>query len=644
MIVGTAGHVDHGKTALIKALTGVDADTLAEEKRRGITIELGFVFMEGPVEAPQVVFIDVPGHEKLIRTMVAGASSLEAALLVVAADEGLQPQTQEHADILRLLGVTRGVVALTKCDLVDPDQLAARETEVRAFLPGTSLREAEIIPVSAVSGEGVERLRAALLALAETVPVRPDSGLFRMPVDRVFTLHGFGTVIAGTVLAGAVQAGDRVTIYPEGLEARIRSVQVHSATVERAGVGQRAALNAPDLRKENLRRGQCAAAPDSLSPTTRLDVRLLLLGSATELKNRARVRLHVGTEEVICAVVLLDRDRLVAGDEAPAQLLLEAPTVAVHGDRFVVRSLTPPLTIGGGVILDAQPARHRRREDATLEAFDRLEGDFAEVIAQVYLKAEWQPHTAQQVALEVGRSPEEVRDCVTDLHGRGELVPVTGDAPAVGSADVAYLHRSAYERLCQRLLLLVSDYLAHSRYRTYMPAADLQSRLAGRAGRAALVAVLRDLRRQGRVIVTERGLSLPGHSLALTESEQDLLTRLESQFAAAGMAPPAEETVREGLQLSSAQFANLMLALLDRGTLLRLPEKVTIHHAALAEAQKGLQAMLAKEGRVSAGGLRDYLGCSRKHAIALLEYYDGTGLTRREGNERVPGPKFSGGV
>ncbi len=344
--------MDHGKTALVKALTGVDADTLAEEKRRGITIELGFVFMDVPPGTPQVVFIDVPGHEKLVRTMVAGASSLQGAMLVIAADEGVQPQTQEHADILRLLGVTQGVVALTKCDLVDAARLAQVTAEVHRFVARTSLATAPIVPVSAVSGDGVEDLRRALCELAATLPPRSGSGAFRMPVDRVFTLHGFGTVIAGTVLAGVVRPGDRVTVYPDQLEGRVRTVQVHGQTVGASGVGQRTALNIPDIPKESLRRGQCAAAPGSLTPTTRLDVRLLLLpGHLPELKHRDRLRVHVGTEEVIASVVLLDRDRLSGGDEAPAQLLLESPTVAVNGDRFVVRTLSPVMTVGGGVIL-----------------------------------------------------------------------------------------------------------------------------------------------------------------------------------------------------------------------------------------------------------------------------------------------------
>lgn len=639
VIFGTAGHVDHGKTALVKALTGFDADTLAEEKRRGITIELGFVFMDVPPDTPQIVFIDVPGHEKLIRTMVAGASSLQAAMLVIAADEGIQPQTREHADILRLLGVTRGIVALTKCDLVDADHLARVSAEVREFLAQTSLSEAPILPVSAVSGEGVEDLRQILCDVAATVSPRADSGVFRMPVDRVFTLHGFGTVIAGTVLAGEVRTGDRVTIYPEQLEGRVRAVHVHGESVEASSVGQRTALNIPDIRKEDLRRGQCAAAPGSLTPTTRLDVRLLLLtGHLTEVKHRDRLRVHLGTEEVIASVVLLDRDRLRSGDEAPAQLLLESPTVAVPGDRLVVRTLSPLMTVGGGVILDANPDRHRRRAKDTLEAFGRLEGTLTDRVEQAVLKADTQGQTAAQVATALGHDEAEVAGTMAAMAQAGQLVTIGGKT----TENALYLHARTYEALAAHLLQAVEDYLLRHRYRTYMPSADLQSRLAHRAPRTVLVAALRDLRRQGRLLVTERGCGLPGRELPLTAAERDTVARLEAIFRQAGTAPPAEETVREDLSLAASAFGNLMETLLDQGQLIRLSEKVIFHAEAVRGAQEVVQDALSKEGTVTVGQLRDRLACSRKHAVALLEHFDGTGLTRRVEDRRVAGPKFSG--
>ena len=392
VIFGTAGHIDHGKTALVKALTGIDADTLSEEKRRGITIELGFVFMETPIADKQIVFIDVPGHEKLVKTMVAGASHIDAALLVIAADEGINVQTREHFEILQLLGIPKGLIALTKSDLVDEGRLKELEASVSHFLSGTFLEGAPLIPVSAISGEGIESLRSALLDIAQEVQARTDSGPFRMPVDRVFTMKGFGTVIAGTVLSGEVKEGDRVTIYPEGLVSRVRSVQVHHSKTDRSRIGKRTALNLPEIAKDKLYRGQTAAASDSLTPTNRLDGKLQLLKSyGKDLKNRERLRLHIGTAEIIGRLVIINRERLSPGETAFAQFVLESPTVALPQDRFVVRTFSPLVTIGGGIILDAQPQKHKRFSPETVQEMVLLDGSFEDAVEQAFMKSLFTP-------------------------------------------------------------------------------------------------------------------------------------------------------------------------------------------------------------------------------------------------------------
>ena len=387
MIVGTAGHIDHGKTALVKALTGIDADTLAEEKKRGITIELGFVFLDSPESKRQVVFIDMPGHERLIKTMVAGASNIDAALLVIAADEGINVQTHEHFDILKLLNIKRGLIALTKVDLVDESRIEDLTVQVRNFVQGTFLEKSCIIPVAAVSGKGVEDVRSELLHLAELTEERYDSGVFRMPVDRVFTMSGFGTVVAGTVLSGQVKIGDRVEVYPEKKISRVRGIQVHHSRTEQSVIGRRTALNLPDIKKDELHRGQTVALPGTLFPTQRLDGTLSILKSTKKgLKNRTRVRLHVGTTEVICRVVLLDKDILQPGEKGFAQFLLESEAVAMRRDRFVIRSFSPVLTVGGGEILDAAPKKHKRLDEETTAGMKSLDGNLEEVVPQMFLK------------------------------------------------------------------------------------------------------------------------------------------------------------------------------------------------------------------------------------------------------------------
>ncbi len=425
VIIGTAGHIDHGKTQLVKALTGIDADTLAEEKRRGITIELGFVFMETPLPDKQIVFIDVPGHEKLIKTMVAGASHIDAALLVIAADEGVNLQTREHFDILQLLGIQRGIIALTKTDLVDEDRIKMLDSEVRSFVKGTFLNDAPIIPVSSVTGVGLEELKEALVEVSRTVEAREDSGVFRMPVDRIFTMRGFGTVIAGTVLSGEVKVGDKVEIFPDGIVSKVRGIHVHHKQQESSGLGKRTAINLLGVDKEKLRRGQCAGQIGSLRPTNRLDGKLHLLKSyGKELTNRVRVRLHTGTAEIISRLVFLDRDKLKPGEEAFVQFVLEAPTVALPQDRFVLRTFSPLMTIGGGSILDPFPPKHKRFDSYAEEGLKKLDGTIEEVVEQIFLKGVFAPQDAAEIALKIGKKEQAVTDAVGKLLKEGKLVEI----------------------------------------------------------------------------------------------------------------------------------------------------------------------------------------------------------------------------
>ncbi|NTV82065.1 MAG: selenocysteine-specific translation elongation factor, partial [Candidatus Aminicenantes bacterium] len=448
VIVGTAGHIDHGKSALVRALTGTDPDTLPEEKARGMTIELGFVFLDDPGYAKQIVFIDVPGHERFVKTMAAGASNIDAALLVIAADEGIAVQTREHFDILRLLGVRLGAVALTKSDLVDAQRLAELTATVRHFLLGSFLADAPIVPVSALTGAGVDAVKAVLQDIGRRVPARSDSGIFRMPIDRVFTMRGFGTVVAGTILGGSVRTGDRVAVYPEGLVARVRGVQVHGSKAEASAVGRRTALNLQDIDKEALRRGQVAAAEGSLAPTSRLDARLDVLGSAErEIKHRERVRLHIGTDEVMARLAVIGAQTVAPGASAPVQFILERPTVALPGDRFVIRLFSPVVTVGGGLVLDASPEKHKRFSGAVLEGLEKLGGSARDAVEQMFAQAGGTPQGVREIALKAGRSETEVADAAAGLLAEGRLVAVVPEKP------VKYDHAGIRERETASLTL-----------------------------------------------------------------------------------------------------------------------------------------------------------------------------------------------
>jgi len=625
IIVGTAGHIDHGKTLLIKALTGIDADTLAEEKRRGITIELGFIFMETPGYDKQIVFIDVPGHEKLIKTMVAGASNINAALLVIAADEGISLQTREHFDILQLLGIEKGIVALTKTDLVNEEHIRGLTGKVKEFLKGSLLEGAPIIPVSALDGKGVDDLKQALMELGKTVAERPDNGIFRMPVDRVFTLRGFGTVIAGTILSGEVKEGDKVEIFPDGITAKVRGVQVHHQKVGRSILGRRTALNLQDVKKEKLRRGQCTGEPASLTPTYRLDGRLRLLKSyGKKLKNRTRIRLHIGTAEIISRLVFLEDDVLLPGKEGLVQFVLEAPTVGLPGDRYVIRTFSPVMTIGGGKILEAAPLKHKRFDSLALQGLKRLEGDMIEVLEQVFMDSGFTPLSASQLRMMRGEREDVIEKAVENILKAGNIIKIAG------YKETKYLHRHSYDELENKLISFISSYLEKNPHRMFMPYEELRSRFLRLADNQTLKIVLDGLLEKKKIHRKNSDVSLVGYEVKLKPKDQELIQEIESVFKKSGFAPPLEEEIRLKLGVDLKHFKNMMHGLFERGALVRLSKKVVFHRDSVELARKIVLEQLEKNKHITVAELRDRLKLSRKYATAILEYFDAIGLTKRE--------------
>ncbi|MGD2246090.1 MAG: selenocysteine-specific translation elongation factor [Candidatus Aminicenantes bacterium] len=628
VIIGTAGHIDHGKTALVKALTGIDADTLAEEKRRGITIELGFIFLETPLEDKQIVFIDVPGHEKLVKTMVAGASNIDGALLVIAADEGINVQTREHFDILQLLNINTGIIALSKIDLVDEGRLQELKEEVKSFVRETFLEDAPIIPVSSVTKEGVENLKTSLFEIAEKASPRTDRGTFRMPIDRVFTMKGFGTVIAGTVLSGRIKEGDRTEIYPEGLVSRVRGVQVHHEKTDRSFIGKRTALNLPDIAKEDLRRGQTAAAPGSLTPTNRFDGKLHLLKSYGKLlKNRERVRLHTGTEEIICRLVLLEKNTLAPGDTAYAQFVLEAPTVALPQDRFVVRTFSPVLTIGGGIILDSTPYKHKRLSVQTVERLRRLDGSLEDTVEQIVLKNAFFPQSAAQVAVQIGENKAAVEKAIQSKLTSGKIVAVESEKAT--DKDTKYFHTTAYSNLKAKFLTLLENYLTKNPYQLLAPVSAIRSEFLKLSDNSVFRTISANLKAEKIIYEKEGKIGLPGRKLEMTAREQTTADTIEEIFKSAKFKTPLEGDIRTKLGLAPQAFKNILNGLLNQERLVRLSKNVIYHKDTLAEAQKIVVDYIKKNKSITIAELRDRLQFSRKYAQAILEHFDHTGLTKR---------------
>jgi selenocysteine-specific elongation factor len=562
--------------------------------------------------------------------MAAGASNIDAALFVIAADEGISVQTREHFDILKLLGIKLGAVALTKSDLVDAERIAELTATVRDFVRGSFLAEAPILPVSAVTGAGIAEVKATLRELGLRVAPRADSGVFRMPVDRVFTMHGFGTVAAGTILSGTVRAGDRIEIYPEGLKTRVRGLQVHKSKTDFSGVGKRTALNLQDVRKEDLRRGQVAAAEGSLVPTARLDTRLDVLESAgREIKHRERVRLHIGTDEVMARLAILGGQTIAPGASSPVQFVLERPTVALPGDRFVIRSFSPLMTIGGGHVLDASPGKHKRFSGRVLEGLGKLGGTARDAVEQMFIQSGGAPQGVHEIAMKLGRGEPEVAEVVADLLSNGSLAAIVREKPE------KFLHKTVYARLAEELVAGVKAYFDANPFRPTMPFSDVRAEFLKESDSPTLKLILDELIEKNVLFRKEAEIGLAGREAKVNPVEDELRARVEGAFLSARFSAPLEEEVRVRFEIHPSSFKKILDGLIRDGRLVRLAPKVTYHRETLGAAQTAVLGLVERRGSVTIAELRDRLNLSRKYAQAILEYFDKTGLTKRVEDRHV---------
>jgi selenocysteine-specific elongation factor len=628
VVMGTAGHIDHGKTQLVKTLTGIDTDRLKEEKERGITIDLGFAHLTYE-DGTEVGVIDVPGHERFVRNMLAGVGGIDLVMLVIAADEGVMPQTREHLAICQLLRVKEGLVALTKADLVDEDWLELVSEDTREFLKGTFLEGKPIVPVSAKTGQGIDELKRVLQALVARVPPKQLEGKFRLPVDRVFTIRGFGTVVTGTLFSGTIRVEDRIEIYPKGIEAKIRGLQVHNASVPEAVAGQRTAINLQGIDKVELERGDVLGHPGEFAPTFMLDAVLQHLSDAPRpLRHRARVRLHVGTSEIMGRVILLDRDELAPGEEAYVQLRLEEPAIVLPRDRFVIRSYSPVQTIGGGILLDAQASKHRRGE-AGLAAHFRLlaEGSPEEIFSHHLRQATHQGLRLSEFLPRTELSESRLRQVATTLQRAGRLRAV--------NADMAwYLHAEALDSLTRELRRYLETFHRQNPLKPNIASEELRAKVRGLGERVCLMA-LEELRQQGVVIVERDRVRLATHQVALDDTRERILNELEVEFLAAGYQPPRVEDLFAKLNIGKGHDKALLQVLLDQGRAVRLKENVVFHRANLAKAETLLVQYLRDHREITPIEFKDLLGISRKYAIPMLEYFDSQKITIRVGDKRI---------
>jgi selenocysteine-specific elongation factor len=611
VIVGTAGHIDHGKTALVKALTGIDADRLQEEKRRGITIDLGFAHLQ-LTPTLRLGFVDVPGHERFVKNMLAGVGGIDLVLFAIAADESIKPQTREHFDICRLLAIPRGVIALTKADLVDDEILALVRAEVKELVAGSFLEGAPMVPVSSVTGAGLEELRQALARVAAEAPEKDASGHFRLPIDRVFTVKGFGTVATGTLVSGSVAKEQEVELYPAGRRLRVRGVQVHGATADRAVAGQRTAVNLADIEPAELARGDALSEPGVFRAVKQVDCRLQLLPTAKPLKHRAPVHFHSGTAEIEAQVRLLEGTApLQPGGTAYVRLVLRDAALLLPADRFIIRMFSPVATIGGGVVLDV---------GAT--------GKAAPARLDVLASAD----AADRIALLVRETPFGMG--IAALVARtglleSEIAAAAARAPliAIGQPQPWYVDRAWFQAARGRMVEMVREFHLKNPLQPGIAKPDLRPAGAPPFVLDALLADAQEIVAEGDTV------RLRGHTLVLNADERQARAAIEGAFQQAGLAAPAVAQVLAKSGVEPARARSLLQILLREKQLVRINDELVVHHSAIEELRRMLAAR--KPARFNVRTFKEWTGVSRKYAIPLLEFLDRERITRREGEERL---------
>ncbi len=631
VIIGTAGHVDHGKTLLVKALTGIDTDRLQEEKKRGITIELGFAHLDWE-DGTQAGVVDVPGHEKFIKNMLAGAGGIDLAMLVVAADEGFMPQTVEHLGILSLLGIQEGLVVITKCDMVEPEWIEVIREDIRDHVAGTFLEGKPVYPVSAYTGEGIPLLREALRQLVQQAGEKNLRAPFRLPVDRVFSVEGFGTVVTGTLIEGTLSAEETAQLAPSGLTAKVRNLQVHGKTVPTAYAGQRVAVNLAGLKKTDICRGDAVVRPDSVRVGQMLDVRLENLpDSQRMITNHSQVHFYHGSNVLLAKLILLDREKLLPGERCYAQVRFSQAVAAKIGDRFVIRFYSPLETIGGGIVLDDAPQRHRQGDQQVLENLKIKEsGTGDQRVLQALAEASCALPDLSQLAGRLSMDPQALEEELDRLTARGQALELlTGRYLAASVADEKW-------SACRRLL---GEYHTANPLQEGMGLAELRQKLLPKAELAVADGLLEQFLREGKVRRTAGRYALADFSVKLTKKQTALRDRLLKIYHDAGLdVPSLDELWPMFLPKEKEDCRQVLESLISAGQLVVLSPQIVVEGPVFENLLSALRGWFSTHESLTLAEYRDLLHTSRKYALAALEHFDRTKRTRKEGDLRRPGP------
>lgn len=624
VILGTAGHIDHGKTALILALSGIDTDRLKEEKSRGISIDLGFAHMD-LAEGITVGIVDVPGHERFIKNMLAGIGGIDLVLFVVACDEGIMPQTREHFDIVSILDIKHAVFALTKSDLVDAEMIELVRDEVERMVEGTWAEGSRVITTSVKTGEGVEEVREALADVARSIRGRKVGSAVRLPIDRVFTMTGRGTVVTGTLWSGSVSREARLHILPGERPVRVRSVEVHGREVEEAVAGQRTALGLHGVETGDIERGYAVVSPGDFPATTDLDARVrLLTGSPKALKRGARVRVHLGSSEVMGRVFLYEGDVLEPGGSGFARIRLESPVIAGLGDRFVLRTYSPMRTVGGGTVLDPTRPRRKRREKGVMQHLEILETGDLDKIVEAYIEG-----------ADLGLRPAAIRQKVncgpSELAAAVERVKQTGRV--LEPAPDLYIHVRSVENLENRVEAVLGRFQAEERLAWGMPKEELRERL-GSVEMPLTNWVIDRMEQSGRLFTRKGNVRIGSGEVELSPREAQGRDLIIEMLKSKPFQPPSERDIEKRSGLSSEMLRKVIALLVEDGEVVRLEPGLVMHASAIESAREAVTGYLKEHGEATASDLKGVLGTTRKYAVPLLEHLDRMGVTKRTGATR----------
>jgi selenocysteine-specific elongation factor len=629
IILGTAGHIDHGKTSLVKALTGIETDRLKEEKERGITIELGFASLDLP-NGQHIGIVDMPGHEKFVKNMVAGSSGIDVVTMVIAADEGVMPQTREHMEICNLMGIEHGIVALTKIDMVDEDLLELALEDINDFVQGTFLEDKPICPVSSVTNKGLDEFIKTLETICSNLPERKFSSIFRLPVDRVFSMKGFGTVITGTLASGSINVGSDIMVYPRQIISKVRGIQVHSASVQTAGPGTRTAINFQGLGKESVSRGDILSTPDSLIESYMVDAQFLYLKSnAKPAKNRTRIRFHSGTSEILGYLILLDRAELLPGDEAPVQFRLESPVCCIKDDRYVVRSYSPVKTIGGGSILNPASQKHKLFDQEVIQGLEHLilEDNEQTILFFLSLKG-FQGLSFSQLRVMTNIPDKKLNAALQKMLARQQVVQTDKERQK-------FVNGAVFEDFKKKMLQKITAYHQENPLKEGMPTQELKSKFQYIDDAKFFNILFTKLSKENLIILDKNIVKLPGHKVALKVDQHEVKENIKTIYQKSGLTPPFFRTICQDLDLDKKTAMDVLHMLIDEKSIVKTKDDLYFDAGKIKDLEQNLIALLKEKDSITTPEFKGITGgVSRKYLIPLIEYFDSINLTIRVGDTR----------